>query len=175
MGAERLGATPRGREPAWRAAVCALALAGSCAAAPTDEVLQNWFDDPFFQVSSDIADCPLPAGPYMTEAERRVQTHHRAEKGTTCWLSGACDRPNVYAYDADIARALRDAAARSQPFTGTTLWVTVQGRVVYLEGCVASDAAVAPLEAFARQVPQVQQAVAIVRAPYRLRAPAPPP
>jgi hypothetical protein len=46
--------------------------------------------------------------------------------------------------------------------------------VVYLEGCVARPAQAAELEAFARAVPNVQQAIAIVRdapsarPPYRL-------
>src|SRR5690554_6479593 len=46
--------------------------------------LRNWFDDPFFQISSAIPDCPEPAGPFITEAERRAESHRRAEKGTTC-------------------------------------------------------------------------------------------
>jgi hypothetical protein len=147
-------------------------------AQPTEE-LRNWFDDPFFQISDDLHDCPLPAGPFTTEADKRVAAHRRAEKGTTCWLAGECDRPNAYVYDADIARAFQEALAQHNPFAHSTLWVTVQGRVVYIEGCVA-DASVAPkLESFARALPHVQQAMAIVRAdasqrpPYRLRSPRP--
>jgi len=136
---------------------------------------RNWFDDPFFRIASAIADCPEPAGPRITEDERRVQSHHRAEKGTTCWLAGQCDRPNFYAYDADIAQAFRAALQASNPFARASLWVTVQGRVVYIEGCATDPGMEPTLEAYARAVPGVQQAIAAVfvpgsaaRPPYRL-------
>ena len=158
-----------------RAAVLgALAFMPLVAGAEDGAARRNWFGDPFFAISGAIADCPQPAGPYINERERREQAHHRAERGTTCALSGQCDRPNAYAYDRDIADALRTAYARSGVTADTTLWVTVQGRVVYIEGCVR-DAAVAPaLEAVARATRDVQQAVAIVstdrsaRPPYKL-------
>jgi hypothetical protein len=97
---------------------------------------RNWFNDPFFQVTNAVPRCPAPAGPFMTEAEKLEQTHHRAEKGTTCWLAGKCSRPNSYAYDQDIAEALKSALTTRDPAPDSTLWVTVQGRVVYFEGCV---------------------------------------
>jgi len=160
------------REASLLALLAALTTAGT--AGPVRE-LRNWFGDPFFPISAAIADCPLPAGPYVDEAEQRVQAHHRAERGTTCWLARACDRPNAYAYDAEIATALQAALRERHPFTDTSVWITVQGRVVYLEGCVARPAQAAELEAFARAIPNVQQAIAIVRddprarPPYRLR------
>lgn len=137
---------------------------------------RNWFDDPFFQIASARPNCPEPAGPRITLAERPAQTHHRAERGTTCWLAGQCDRPNSYAYDADIAAAFRARLAQApNPFAGATLWVTVQGRVVYIEGCVPDPAMGAALEAFGGAIPTVQQAIAAVfvndgaeRPPYRL-------
>jgi hypothetical protein len=143
----------------------------------TDE-LQNWFNDPFFQISSGMRDCPVPAGPFVSESDRRVQAHRRAEKGTTCWLARECDRPNAYAYDADIAAELKAALRERNPFEATSLWVTVQGRVVYVEGCVTRASQEAEIEAFVRSLPHVQQALAIVRSdpstrpPYRLRHPA---
>jgi hypothetical protein len=142
-----------------------------------DESLHNWFSDPFFQVSSAIADCPLPAGPFVDERDKRVQAHRRAEKGTTCWLAKECDRPNAYAYDADIAAAFQAAASQHQAFADTTLWVTVQGRVLYIEGCARQAEQAARIEAFARALPHVQQAIAILytdrsaRPPYKLRIP----
>jgi hypothetical protein len=151
------------------------ALASPCPAQVEAE-RQNWFNDPFFQISAFVANCPLPAGPFITEAERKAESHHRAEKGTTCWLAGKCDRPNSYDYDKDIAAAIQTALAKRNPFEKTTLWVTVQGRVVYIEGCATNGAVAAELEAFARKVPNVQQAVANVRtdpsarAPYKLRS-----
>ena len=158
-----------------RLAVLAAMLSISAQAQP-GEPLQNWFNDPFFQISASVPDCPLPAGPFTDERDRRVQAHRRAEKGTTCWLAKECDRPNAYAYDQDIAAAFQAAVRARNPFPSTTLWVTVQGRVVYIEGCAADDAVVPALEAFARGVPNVQQATAIVRTatstrtPYRVRA-----
>ena len=146
------------------------------APAQAGEPLQNWFDDPFFAISSAIADCPPPAGPFTDAADRQLQSHRRAEKGTTCWLAKECDRPNAYAYDREIASALQAALLAQNPFAqATSLWVTVQGRVVYVEGCAHIDAQAAEIEAFVRAVPQVQQAIAILRTdtsarvPYRLR------
>jgi hypothetical protein len=141
------------------------------------EPLRNGFDDPYFQVSGALADCPVPRGPLMTEAERRLQSHHRAERGTTCWLQGQCERPNAYAYDADIAAGVRAALAKSTLLRDSTVWVTVQGRVVYFEGCAGDPAAAAGLEALARQVPDVLAAVATLAVgtarppPYRVLEP----
>lgn len=150
-------------------------IASTCAAQPA-EPLQNWFGDPFFQISQAVPDCPLPAGPFTTESDKRVQSHRRAEKGTTCWLAKECDRPNAYAYDADIAAAFKQALNERNPFAAdTTLWVTVQGRVVYIEGCAPREAWVGDMEAYVRALPHVQQATAILRTdasartPYRVR------
>ena len=153
-------------------------LAAACQALASDD-LTNWFDDPFFQISSAIPDCPLPAGPFTTESDRRVQAHRRAEKGTTCWLAKECERPNAYAYDQGIASAFQAAVRAGNPFPNTTLWVTVQGRVLYIEGCATGEAVAGTLEAFARALPEVQQAIAIIRTdaslrpPYKVRQPAP--
>jgi hypothetical protein len=159
--------------------ICVLMLAAVAAMCPAwaGEELQNWFNDPFFQVSSFLADCPMPAGPFVSESDRRVQAHRRAEKGTTCWLAKECDRPNAYAYDQEIASAFQAAVRERNAFPDTTLWVTVQGRVVYIEGCAARESVIAEIEAFARAIPHVQQAIAIVRtdpsasSPYKLRVP----
>ena len=150
---------------------------GIAAAARSAEELRNWFDDPFFQISSSLPDCPVPAGPFVSESDKRVQAHRRAEKGTTCWLAGECERPNAYAYDRDIAESFRKAAGGAERWPGTTLWVTVQGRVLYIEGCALQNSSAAEVEALARSLPHVQQAVAIVRTDpasppsYKLRSP----
>lgn len=160
------------RRPALLLTFAAMA---STSSAPAGEELQNWFNDPFFQASAAMPDCPMPAGPFVNDIDRRVQAHHRAEKGTTCWLAGECDRPNAYAYDQDIATAFQAAVRERNPFPNTTLWVTVQGRVLYIEGCVKDESQAVEIEAFARALPHVQQAIAIVRTdpsvrpPYRLR------
>ena len=154
-----------------------LAVGAALAVAAGADELRNWFDDPFFQISSALDDCPLPAGPFVSESDKRVQAHRRAEKGTTCWLAGECDRPNAYAYDRDIAEAFRNAVAGADRLPATTLWVTVQGRVLYIEGCALQNSSVEAVEALARSLPHVQQAIAIVRTdpaappPYKLRSP----
>lgn len=138
-----------------------------------DEALVNRFDDPFGLISADIAGCPEPRGPRVTAAEARVQAHHRAERGTTCWLRGDCAEPNAFRYDRGIAEALEPALRGASALHPSSLWFTVQGRVVYLEGCVQSAAQATGLEALARTVPDVQQALALVRVgprgvvPYR--------
>lgn len=149
--------------------LAALLLTG----AANDEQPLNRFDDPFEAVSNDIADCPEPRGPRITAAEMRVQAHHRAERGTTCWLRGECSEPNAFRYDAAIAAALRGHLAVAAALRPSSLWFTVQGRVVYLEGCVERPEQAVALEALARGLPQVQQALALVRVghggalPYR--------
>ncbi|MET0519056.1 MAG: BON domain-containing protein [Burkholderiaceae bacterium] len=136
-----------------------LLLAALALPARAEERLRNWFDDPFFPIAAALPDCPEPAGPRTSEAEKRQQTHHRAERGTSCWLAGQCARPNSYAYDADIAQALKAALARRGPITEASLWVTVQGRIVFLEGCARRPALGSELEALARALPDVQQVI----------------
>jgi hypothetical protein len=142
------------------------ALWAPAAFAQTPPERRNWFNDPFFQVSTRVAGCPLPAGPYLTEPEMRVQSHGRAERGTTCWLAGQCERPNSYAYDKDIAQAVQAAFQSHHPVPRSSLWVTVQRRVVFVEGCVSqADAhtnAGPRLEAMIRNIPDVERAIAIV-------------
>ena len=138
--------------------------------------LRNWFDDPFFQVTSAIPRCPEPAGPRVTEAERQAQSHRRAEKGTTCWLAKeeGCEKSNAYSYDREIAAEIQAALKAKPKFLNTSLWVTLQGRVVYVEGCVPAESQAQEIEAFVRNLPHVQQAIAIVTAkplskpPYKL-------
>jgi hypothetical protein len=155
-----------------------LLLALLLAGATDEEQVLNRFNDPFEAVSADIAGCPEPRGPRITAAEARVQAHHRAERGTTCWLKGECSEPNAFRYDAGIAAALRDKLTAAPALHPSSLWLTVQGRVVYLEGCVARAGQGPALEAVARAVPDVQQALAIVsvgaeaRPPYRVLRPA---
>lgn len=138
-----------------------------------DDAVLNRFGDPFEPVSADVAACPEPRGPRLTAAEARVQAHHRAERGTTCWLQGECSEPNAYRHDTQIADALRHALSDHPDLHPSSLWFTVQGRIVYLEGCVATARQALALETAARAVALVQQAMAIVRVgpdgalPYR--------
>ena len=86
--------------------------------------LQNWFNDPFFQVTHADPRCPQPAGPFVDERGRREQAHRRAEKGTTCWLAGECERPKAYAYDPGIAEAVQRAFAGSSRFRSKPMAAT---------------------------------------------------
>lgn len=138
-------------------------LFASCAATCGAQELRNWFDDPFVQLTAEVPDCPVPAGPFVDEQDRLVQSHRRAEKGTTAWLAGESERPKAYAYDAEIAASLTQAFKAARRFPDSSLWATVQGRVVYIEGCLALESEVQPLETFVRATPFVQQAIAIVR------------
>lgn len=123
-------------------------------------------------MSDAIAGCPTPVGPFSTEQQRLVDAHHRAERGTSCWLAGKCDRPNSFAYDQDIANAFKAKLQDHNPFSETTtLWVTVQGRVVYIEGCVQERGLVTALEAYARALPYVEIAVGRVRSDPTLAPP----
>jgi BON domain len=154
------------------AALLLLPMAGSA----QEQTLANWFDDPFVRVSAEFVDCPTPLGPFGTETERRTQAHHRAEKGTSCYLAGACEKHSYYSYDKDIAAQVVELLRHSGPLPGTSLWVTVQGRVVFIEGCVGSAGAAPRLERLVRRVPSVLQAVAVVyggsgMSPYRVVPP----
>ncbi|MEO8151595.1 MAG: BON domain-containing protein [Rhizobacter sp.] len=159
----------------WAWVTCA-ALCAPAASAQSAPERRNWFNDPFFQVTAQVPGCPVPAGPFLTDAEKRVQSHGRAERGTTCWLAGKCERPNSYAYDQDIADAVQAFFHAQTPAPHSALWVTVQRRVVFIEGCVAEPRTGPRLEALIRSaVPDTERVIAIVyvkkaqrRPPYKL-------
>jgi hypothetical protein len=121
------------------------------------EERRNWFNDPFFQISHGIPACRAPLGPLITEAERRVESHSRAERGTTCWLAGQCAKANAYFYDAGIAQALRDRLAAAPHFADFSLWVTVQRRLIFVEGCVRNASDERDIVAFLQAVPDVER------------------
>ncbi len=137
-------------------AIVAAALALLPCAAASDDALRNWFDDPYFQVRAAIADCPQPRGPFGTEADRLEESHHRSERGTRCWLEKKCSKPNSYLYDPDIAAAIRARFRSTRRFGHASLWVTVQGRRAWVEGCVASVREQRELEKFMRGIPDVE-------------------
>ena len=169
-----------------------LATATQASAQAPNSPLQNWFNDPFFQFTFVVTDCPQPLGPRITAEDHASQAHRRAEKGTSCWLAGKCDKPNAYAYDAEIAVALKSLLEKPQLFThsplvNSSLWATVQGRIVTVEGCVAGDVPgsydrsllITQIETMVSSVPNVLQVVALIRTgvqalagervPYRVR------
>jgi hypothetical protein len=154
------------------AIVAAFLLAAVPLGASASEPLRNWYDDPFFQVRHAHADCPTPLGPLATEAEMRHDAHERAERGTRCWLAKECSKPNSYLYDDGIADAVRARFAHASAFRDATLWITVQRRFVWVEGCVARRGTDAALERFLRDVPDVERVIVNVatghgKPPYR--------
>ena len=153
---------------------CAASLTLLALAAPgasADEVVRNWFDDPFFQVRSAIADCPMPLGPYVNEEQRMHETHYRLERGLRCYLEKKCSKPSSYMYDADIASAVRARFEASPRLRDASLWVTVQRRFVWVEGCARSAHGPREIEAVLRGVPDVEKVIVFVSADPR----APPP
>ncbi|WP_322030143.1 BON domain-containing protein [Paraburkholderia sp. J76] len=124
---------------------------------PTDAQRKNWYNDPFFALSNAIRACPQPLGPLMTKAEADDDAHYRVERGTTCWLAHKCSKPNSYLYDADIAAAIRQQLQGDAVFAGTSIWITVQRRFVYAEGCVGPGFDSAALERRLAAIPAVEQ------------------
>jgi hypothetical protein len=140
-----------------------LFFCGLAQAQPTER--KNWFDDPFFQVSSGVAACPRPLGPLMTFEEQRREAHGRVERGTSCWLAGKCRDSNAYRYDKPLAPQVEAALKAVPGIERSSVWVTIQRRWVYLEGCVASPVLAAQLEHAARQVPEVEAVVPALSQP----------
>jgi hypothetical protein len=97
--------------------------------------------DPFFQISNAIAACPTPLGPLETQKEWLDDSHYRIERGNSCWIEGRCRLPNAYLYDAEIAEAVARRLASVNVATHwreqSTLWLTLQRRFIYVQGCVA--------------------------------------
>lgn len=123
----------------WQLAL-ATALLAAAAGLPQREELKNWFGDPYFQVRAAVDACPVPRGPLMTEEEMRRSAHARTERGTRCWLEGKCTKPNSYLYDAGIADEVRKRFADSRELRASSLWVTIQRRIVWVEGCADANA-----------------------------------
>lgn len=143
----------------------ALALAvvpAPAADAPADALL-NRGNDPFLQVSARIAGCPEPAGPRITEAQWRREAHHRIEQGNHCWTEGRCRLSNAFQYDRDIADSLRrrlDTLSATMPaWRDSSLWITVSGRWLVVQGCIRPGFAIAPFLAALREVADVERVV----------------
>lgn len=127
------------------------------------EELKNRGNDPFFQVSSAIKNCPEPAGPRTTEAEWIRESHHRTEHGNHCWLEGRCRLPNAFAYDNDIAETARRRLqwlSREMPgWEQSTLWITVWQRWLFVQGCVKPGFPTAKFMKAMGEVPDVERLI----------------
>lgn len=156
--------------PAVAASGAATADGASALAADPGEI-RNWYNDPFFALSSAPGACPQPLGPRMTKAEADDDAHYRVERGTTCWLAHKCTKPNSYLYDADIATAIREKFRDAASLAGTSVWITVQRRFVYAEGCAPAAFDRAALERGLAAIPDVDQVFVRLRADSRARPP----
>lgn len=103
---------------------------------------KNHGNDPFFQISHAIANCPVPLGPFLTDKEWHPQVHFRVEDGNSCWLEGRCRLNNSYRYDQEIAETVQRRLAFINRSTGwrdnTTLWLILQRRFIRVQGCVSA-------------------------------------
>jgi hypothetical protein len=160
-------------------------LAGSLASAQQGSEtsaaeLKNGFNYPFFQFTAAVADCPTPLGPFMRADELALEALRRVDQARA--------RSNTYDYDADIAAQLKAALEVKQlythsPLVNSSLWATVQGRIVTIEGCMAGDAYTSfdhgmittQIENVAKAIPNVLQAVVLVRTSGQTRVGAPVP
>lgn len=100
--------------------------------------------------------CPVPEGPLYTADERRSQMHSRLERGTSCWLAGKCADSNAYRYDKPLAPKVQAALAAVPGVRRGSVWLVIQRRWVYLQGCVPSRELSRRLELAARGVPDVE-------------------
>jgi hypothetical protein len=126
-------------------------------AAPAQK--KNWFGDPFFQVASGLGACPVPEGPLLTQDEARAEEHWRAERGTSCFEAGRCRLPNSYLYDQGLAAPVAAALAAVPGVQAASVWVTIQRRWVFLQGCVTTPAQITKLQQAAQAVPEVEAVV----------------
>jgi hypothetical protein len=147
------------REGRGRTSVLLLALL-LLANTANGETLKNHYNDPFVQVTSGVAACPQPRGPFMTAKEAQAEAHPRIERGTTCFRAGKCIEPNSYRYDARIAQAAqaaaRGAVRKTPSLAGSSVWITVQRRFIFVHGCVTDAAQISRWERVFRQVPEVE-------------------
>lgn len=133
---------------------------------------RNWYDDPFFVLSNSIAECPMPLGPLMTRAQMEDDAHYRVERGTTCWLAHRCSKPNSYLYDKQIAEELKQRFLAGDPaLAGTSIWITIQRRFIYAEGCAPASFDRDALRRRLEALPDVEQVFIRLTDDPRGRAP----
>ena len=141
-----------------RAALGAIAAALVAGPALADQ-RANYFGDPFVQVTSGIADCPVPEGPMITEAEMKAQAHARIERGTSCFLQGRCRLANSYLYDKEIIQRVAKAILADGRFADTSVWAEGQRRWVWLKGCVRRKDQAKAIEQKVRALDEVESVI----------------
>ncbi len=135
-----------------------LALAAVHAAGQPGE-RSNPFGDPFVQVTSGLAGCPVPAGPLFTPQQVREEAHARAQRGVSCHMAGRCRLPSSYLYDQEIVPRVVIATRYAGRFADTSVWALGQRRMVTLMGCVGSAAQSRDLESLISNIDDVEGVV----------------
>jgi hypothetical protein len=157
-----------------RAALLATAATAAPLSGAADaDARKNWFDDPFFALTAEVARCSEPLGPLATQEEALRDSHHRAERGTRCHLEGRCRYPSSYDYDREIASNIEARLPRVVPHP-SSLWVLVQGRRVWIYGCAPANYRRGTLEKALRGIADVELAMEEIRVgkaatPYKTR------
>jgi hypothetical protein len=136
-----------------------LVLAALATTAAAADERKNYYDDPFVQVTSGLAACPVPEAPLMTEVEARAQFHVRSERGLRCYLEGRCRLSSSYMYDKDIIARVQKAVTVNGGFKDTSVWALGQRRWVFLKGCVSSKAQSKALEQLVGSIDEVERVV----------------
>ena len=151
------------RLPTWQgrfqAIACWSLVLFAANAKGANEARSNYFDDPFVQVTHAISDCPVPEGPEITDAEMKAQAHSRAERGTSCYLSGRCRLPNAYLYDREIVPRIKKAIDASGRFADSSVWIEGKRRWVWLKGCVRRRSDAVALKQLVRGIEDVEAVV----------------
>jgi hypothetical protein len=115
-----------------------VAAAAFCGTSAFAQAATNHFDDPFLRATSALPGCPVPTGPLYTPEQVREEAHSRAQHGTSCYHSGRCRLPNAYLYDKEIAPRTVQYLQRDDRLADSSVWIVVQRRIVFLQGCVKS-------------------------------------
>lgn len=145
--------------------VAAMAAMACAAAGAFAQAATNHFGDPFLQATSALANCPAPAGPLYTPEQVRDEAHVRAQAGTSCFQSGRCRLPNAFLYDREIAPRAVHYLRQDPRFEGSSVWVVVQRRIVYLLGCATSREQAATMEQSAALIDDVAGVVNLLAPP----------
>ena len=131
----------------------------TCQLAAFAQERQNFYQDPFLQVTHALAACPTPEGPMMTAQEARAESHWRVERGTSCYRSGRCRLPNSYLYDKEIMPRVQKFILQDDQFQETSVWIKGQRRWVYLMGCVKTAEQAAAMEQKVRDIDDVEAVI----------------
>jgi hypothetical protein len=136
----------------------ALGLCGASAYG-ADPMVDGHFDDPFLQITSGIAACPLQERAKLTPEEIRAETHWRSERGTSCYRAGRCRYPNAYIYDKELATRVERSIQADTRFAKTSVWMEGYRRWIVLKGCVSSADQAVELERIVRNIDDVEAVI----------------